>query len=137
MKRRLALTVIAFATVFSLGCSDDGTRPTRASFAGTWNLQSVNGQAMPYVLQGTSPKVEIVADQLVILENGTFTETFSVRRTEGTVVTTQNGSDNGSYSLDGTAVRLVDADGSTGNGMTQGNSLTLAGQGFAQVYVRQ
>lgn len=136
MKRRLAMTV-AFAAVVSMGCSDDGTRPTPASFAGIWNLQSVNGLPMPFVLQAANPKLEVVSDQLVVMGNGTFTEAFAIRRTTGTEVVTENGSGSGTYSLNGTAVSLVYTDGSTGSGITSGNNLTLAGQGFSQVYVRQ
>lgn len=137
MKRRLALTLIALATVVSLGCSDDGTRPTPASFAGTWNLQTVNGSPMPFVVQTANPKIEIMSDQIVVVDNGTFTESFVVQRTTGTQVVLERGSDSGTYSLNGSAVSLVYADGSTGNGATTGNSLTLAGQGFSQVYTRQ
>lgn len=137
MKRRLVPTVIALATVFSLGCSDDGTRPTPASFAGTWNLQTVNGLPMPFVLQPANPKVEIVSDQIVVLNNGTFTESFVVQRTTGTQVVIDRGTDSGTYSLNGSSVSLVYANGSTGNGATSANNLTLAGQGFAQVYMRQ
>lgn len=100
-------------------------------------LESVNGLPLPFVLQSANPRVEVMSDQLVISETGTFAETFAVRRTMGTDVTTENGTAKGTYELDGTTVRLPYTDGSTGRGVTTGNNLTLSGDGFSPAYVRQ
>jgi hypothetical protein len=62
MRRMLAIVCTA-ATVLLAGCdSDDSTRPTQSSVAGTWNLTTVNGSALPYTLQPT-PKIEILSER--------------------------------------------------------------------------
>ena len=135
---RKVLAVLAFALV--AGCGDDSSTGLtgNASFAGTYNLSTINGSPLPFVIQATGPKLEVISDQIVVNAGGTFTETTSVRITNGTAVTTSTDSDGGTYTLNGTAVTFrFNSNGSTGTGTVAGNTLVVAESGFSQVYLKQ
>ena len=134
---RMLTTAFTIATVLLAGCdSDDTTGPSQNSVSGTWNLTTVNGSALPFTLQST-PKIEVLSDQLVVSANGTFTESTQLRFTNGTVVSTQTITDAGTYSLNGTAATFIYNDGTTGAGTVSGNTLTVAEPGLSLVYQKQ
>jgi hypothetical protein len=137
MRRLLSLVVLA--TALSACGSDSSTQPTQASVAGTWNLTSVNGVALPWLAQAADPKVEVLNDQLVLSANGTFTQSQNVRFTDATqVVTTQAFNDAGTYSLNGASATFrFNSDGSSGTGTISGNTLTVGETGFSFVYTKQ
>jgi len=136
--RRMLVSVFTVATVLLSACgSDSSTNPTPTSIAGTWNLSTVNGAALPYVLQAANPKVEIISDQIVISANGTFTQSTQARITQGTTVSTSTLPDNGTYSLTGTAATFVFSDGSAGTATVSNNTLTIAESGISLVYIKQ
>ena len=135
MRRFLLLSV-----VFAVACgSDSTTQPTTASIAGTWNLQSINGSNMPFILSQTGAnKVEVVSDAVTAVSTGSFTEITTLRSTINGQVTTQSVPDAGSYTLNGTAVFFIfNSDGSTGTGSLSGNTLTVSTNGFAYIYKKQ
>jgi len=134
--RRILVSVFTAATVLLSACgSDSTTAPTPTSIAGTWNLTTVNGAALPFVLQA-SPKIEILSDQIVILANGTFTQSTQARLTNGTTITTQTIPDGGTYSLNGTAATFVFSDGSSGTATVSGSTLTIADARISLVYLK-
>lgn len=136
--RRLLVMTYAFATVLLAGCGSDGsTAPTQASIAGTWNLSTINGSPLPYVLQASGPKIEILSDKIVASANGTFTESTVVRLTDGATVSTTTIPDAGTYTLNGTAAVFTFTDGSTGTGTVSGTTFTVASGGYSQVYTKQ
>jgi hypothetical protein len=136
--RKLFLATYAFAALLIAGCGSDGsTAPTPTSIAGTWNLTSVNGAALPFVVQAANPKLEILSEQLVLNTNGTFTQTAQVRITEGTAVTNQAIADAGTWTLSGTAATFVWNDGSTGTATVSGNKFTVGEDGFSFVFTKQ
>ena len=135
--RRILVSVFTAATVLLSACgSDSTTAPTPTSIAGTWNLSTVNGAALPFVLQA-SPKIEILSDQIVILANGTFTQSTQARLTNGTTITTQTIPDGGTYSLNGTAATFTFTDGGSETATVSGNSMTIAETGLSLVYNKQ
>ena len=143
MRRMLAIAY-AVSTVVLAGCgSDSSTDPTQSSLAGnsalvgTWNLTSVNGAALPLLLQQSDPKVELLSDQLVVLANGKFTRSLLARFTDGTDSSTQTYPDSGTYSIRGAAAVFTFADGSGGMGTLVGNLMTVSGTGIPFVYQRQ
>ena len=136
MRRMLAIACTV-ATVLLAGCdSNETTAPTENSVAGTWNLTTVNGAPLPYTVQST-PKIEVLGDQLVVSENGTFTSSTQLRFTNGTTITTQTGTDGGTYTLNGTAATFIFNSGTTGTGTVSGNTLTVAEAGVSLVYQKQ
>src|SRR3982751_3530978 len=96
--RRMLATVCTVATVLLAGCGGDpGTPPTDATLAGTWNLATVNGLPLPFTVQPANPKIEILSDQLVLSDGGTFSQSVQARATSGGTVTTQSIADGGTY----------------------------------------
>ena len=140
MTRSLA-RIAAFATLaFTLAAcgSDSATSPTSVSVNGTYSLRTVNGSAVPFILQGSGAnKVEIVSDVFTFSSGGTFSERAVLRFTENGVVRDENYDDSGTYTKSGTAITLRYTDSSTGSGTVDGNTMTLSGQGYSFVYARQ
>ena len=134
---RRMLTIVCTAATLLGGCnSDDTTGPAQNAVSGTWNLQTVNGAPLPFVIQST-PKIELVSDQLVVSGNGTFTQASQVRITNGSSVTTENRSDAGTYSLSGTSATFIFNGGTTGAATVSGNTLSVAEPGVSLVYQKQ
>jgi hypothetical protein len=136
MRRLLALALL----IASASCSSDkSTNPTTASLAGTWNLSTVNGNPLPFIVQTQDPKIEILNDQFIISADGTFTETWNARFTEASgAVTPVPFTDSGTWSQNGTAVTFhFTSDGANGTGTLNGTSFTLGDVSFPLVYVRQ
>jgi hypothetical protein len=129
--------VCTAATVLLAGCDSDATTvSTGNGVSGTWNLTTVNGAPLPFVIQST-PRIELVSEQLVVSGNGTFTQASQVRTTSGTTVSTQTLSTGGTYTQSGTTASFIFNDGTTGAGTVSGNSLAVAKPGRAYVYAKQ
>jgi hypothetical protein len=61
----------------------------------------------------------------------------TIKTTEGGQVTTETIPDAGTYTQTGTAVTFTfNSDGSSGTGTLNGNTVTVASQGFSLVYTR-
>lgn len=126
------------ALALAASCSSDSTAPTAASIAGTWNLSTVNGSPMPFVVQTSNPKIELLNDQIIASASDTFTETYNVRFTSSTgQVTNEAGADAGTFTINGSAISFRYNGGSTGTGTVSGNSFTFAFAGYSQVFVKQ
>jgi hypothetical protein len=132
--------LLACASVALLACGGDSTGPA-ASAEGTWNLQTVNGSALPYTAIFVAPsyRLEILSDQIVAHADGTYDETFTTRETNGTTVTTSDGTDTGSWSQHGNTIDIIASDGSSSSGTMNGsgNRITVNSQGAILVYARQ
>jgi hypothetical protein len=136
MRRLLALALL----IASASCSSDSsTNPTAASLPGTWNLSTVNGNPLPFILQTQNPKIEILNDQFIVADGGTFTETWNARFTDASgVVSSAPFSDSGTWTLNGATVTFhFTSDGASGTGTLNGSSLTVGDVGFSLVYLRQ
>jgi uncharacterized protein YceK len=142
MRRMLAIAY-AVSTVVLAGCGSDGsTDPTQnlsgdSALIGTWNLTTVNGAALPLLLQESDPKVELMSDQLVVLGNGKFTRSLLARFTDGSDSSTQTYPDSGTYKMSGSSAIFTFTDGSGGMGTLAGNRMTVSGTGIPFVYQRQ
>ena len=133
--RRLIPLILAVAVACG---SDSPTQPTTASIAGTWTLTSVNGTGLPFVTSQTAnDKVELVGDVVTATATGTYTEVFSFRETLNGVVTTRNEPDNGTYTLNGTAITLNSSTQGSITGALSGNTFTLVDQGFVFLFTKQ
>jgi hypothetical protein len=142
--RRMLVTLCAVTTAVLTACgSDNGTAPTPTPLAdnsfviGTWNLTTVNGVALPHIVQAADPLVEIVSDRLVLLADGTFTELLRFRVTDSGAIRTQSRPDAGRYSFDGSVATFTFNDQTGGTGTVLGGSLTVAGTGTPFVYMRE
>lgn len=132
--KKLFFALLAVA----IACSDS-TGPTKASVAGTWTLQSINGVTLPVVIdQSLTSKLEITGDVLTVSSSGSFTQATSFRLTQNNVVQTQTIPDAGSYVLSGSTVTFqFQSDGSTGTGTLNGNTMTVTAGGSTYIYMKQ
>ena len=118
--------------------SDSSTQPTTTSIAGTWDLTSVNGTALPFVINQTgTDKLELVGDVVTATATGTYTESFSFRETLNGVVTTTTEPDNGTYTINGNAITLNSSTNGSITGALSGNTFTLVDQGFVFLFTKQ
>ena len=136
--RKFLMVLYVFATACG-GGKDSPTQPTPASVAGTWNLQSMNGTALPFVIAQTGAnKTELTADVLTVVAGGSFTQMTTIRTTLNGQVTTQTIPDAGAYVLNGTNVTFqFISDGSIGTGTVSGTTLTVSTPGFSYIYRKQ
>ena len=104
MNRR-AFLVLSF--VLAACGSDSSTEPS--AIVGTWTLQTINGSALPFVLeQSATEKSEILSEVVTISAGGTFTESTTLRSTVNGTVTTQSFPDGGTYTVSGSTLNLAD-----------------------------
>ena len=136
--RKLLFACLAVAV---LGCGGSDSTGTAASVQGTWNLQTVNGQPLPYTaFLSTSPayRLEIMSDQLVANSDGTYAENGTIRETQGTTVTTSTEQDAGVWTQHGNQVDFTsNADATVTSATVSGNQLSVNAQGVVGVYTRQ
>jgi len=131
--------LLPFILSLAVACgSDSSTQPnaTPASLAGTWNLQTINGAALPFTLLQT-PKTELLSDVVTAVAAGTYTELSQVRTTLNGQVTVSTESDGGTYTITGNTVTIRSTDGSTALGTVNGNLFTIAAGGISFEYKKQ
>ena len=118
--RRLLL--LATLPLVLMACGSDNNTPTIVSLAGTWNLSTANGTALPFTISNTGgTKIELLSASVVVAATGTFAGTEQIRTTVGSaapVTTTSNLA--GTIAASGTLVTVV----ITGSGTVTG---TLTG----------
>lgn len=108
MRRVFALAVLAVALA---GCGD-ATGPTTVT--GSWNLQTVNNQSLPYTMVSTtvgstSYKYEITGMTINVNSGGSYTTTMNDRTTQGTTVSTSSSSSQGTWTQSGTDLTFTDS----------------------------
>ena len=138
--RNLLVAMYAVTTVVLAGCGSDSiATPTpidNAAVVGTWNLTSVNGSALPYVIR-EEPRVELVSDRFVLLADGTFTATIAFRIWNGGADLVQSREDAGTYSVSGTVATFSFNDQTSGTATVSGNTFTLGGADAPFLYTKQ
>jgi hypothetical protein len=104
--RRLLLLALPLSL---MACgSDSGTTITVATLAGTWNLTTANGTALPFTIATTPAKVELLSASVVVTSTGAFTGTEQTRTTVGTgTPTTATLPIAGTISVSGTLVTVT------------------------------
>jgi hypothetical protein len=131
--------LIALAAVALLGCGGDSTGPA-ASAVGTWNLQTVNNAPLPFTaafIANPLYKLEILSDVFVVRADGSYTETFTERETDGTTVTTTSDDDTGTWVQHNGALTITSSDQSSVDAAISGNTITVNTQGLVLVFARQ
>ena len=134
MLRRSLLSLIIPLIV--LAC-DDGTGP-RNNIPGTWRLETVSGQPLPFILeQDGATTVKLTGETITLLESGSMNMVTSFRVTEGATVTTESYTGPGTYSIAGSTVSMTFIeDGSTLVATVNGDLMTLDDIGLTFVYRR-
>lgn len=132
-------TALVLLATFVLACGGDATAPDAATFAGTYALETVNGQKLPYVyIQTGNNSVTILNDRLTIADGGSWSETANVRVSTNGVVTTQTIAAGGSWARAGNQLALVNgANGKTDYaGTFARDRMDLAGEGLVFVFTK-
>jgi hypothetical protein len=130
--------VLALSAVSLLACGDS-SGPEFSSAVGTWNLATVNGSALPFtVALSQNYQLELLGDVFVASENGTYTESATLRETENGTATTTTEQTNGTWTQSGNTVTVTESGGAgTATATISGNTITLSQAGFVSVYNRQ
>lgn len=125
-------------TLALLGCGDPVA--PEDNFAGTYRLQTVNGQSLPYVVaQSGQNTVAITSDQMVIADGGSWSEVITYRLIENGAMRTETSSDGGAWVRVGTTLNLYSgtATTTTYSGSITANALTFTDASFTQVFVKE
>jgi hypothetical protein len=130
--------VLALSAVSILACGDS-SGPEFSSAVGTWNLVTVNGLALPFtVALAQNYQLEVLSDVFVASENGTYTESTTLRETESGTATTTTEQSNGTWTQTNNTVTVTESGGTeTATATISGNTITLSQAGFLSVYHRQ
>ena len=130
--------VLALSAVSILACGDS-SGPEFSSAVGTWNLVTVNGSALPFTVDlSQNFRLEILGDVFVASENGTYTESTTLRETESGTATTTIEQSNGTWTQTNNTVTVTESGGTqTATGTVSANTVTLSQAGFVSVYNRQ
>lgn len=141
-RRTLVRVLVAAPLALLLGAcgGDDGgpAAPSEQSVAGTWNLQSINGVRLPFVIEQSGlDKVEVVGETYTLTNTGTFTQVTQYRATIDGRVTNESEVDAGSYVLNGTALTIHWNSGGQITASVSGRQLTATQDGLAVVYQKQ
>lgn len=108
------------------GGGDDGVNEP-ASIAGTYNLETLDGQSPPVVvLDEPGFKLEILSGNFVLAANGTFTTNVVFRLTDESGPSTESESFSGTYTVSGSTVTFNYSDGDTDSATLAGNTLTFS-----------
>ena len=131
--------MMALGTISLLACGGDSTGPEVASAVGTWNLVTVNGSPLPFIIVQVQPsyKLELLSDRFVVNADGTYSETFSYRETDNGTVTTTTDGDTGTWTQSNAALTITASDGTVSQAAISGDTITASESGFVSVYHRQ
>jgi hypothetical protein len=135
MLRRTLVFLLLGSAAF-LSC-DKATRPDE-NLLGTWRLQTVSGQPLPYVLeQSATRNVELTGETVTLLASGRQTMVTSFRVTDNGTVSTENVPAPGSYTVNGSTLTLTfDSDTDVYTAIVNGDTMTIDDIGLRFVYRR-
>jgi hypothetical protein len=140
MLRRTMVSLIAYS-VFA-GCSE-GKGPTdpAAGVSGSWRLQTVNGVSLPFTMSGNGAvKTELTGEVITLIAPSGVNCVTTFRVTDGAKISTESVPDAGSYTIDGSTVRIKwTSDGSVTTVTVAGDTMTDADSedGLTFVYRRE
>lgn len=108
MKRLLSFALVAVTSLSAAACGDLGTGP--ASFAGRYDLRSLNGQSVPATLyyNSASDHIEILASDITLYDDGSYTDFTRVQDTQFGPTQVYDETTQGTWSLSGSDLTLAD-----------------------------
>jgi hypothetical protein len=135
MLRRTFVSTLAGLAFLAAACGDSSTGP--ASIAGTYTLQTINGQAPPRtVFQDASGRVEITGGRVNLNADGTFSDATDLRVTSGTTVLTDTETAVGMWVQNGDNITFNVSGGGSYSMALAGRTLTQVEEGITLVYRR-
>lgn len=131
--------LFALLIVGAIACGGDSTTAPEGISFGSYTLQSVNGQKLPYViLQSGTGSITLTEDHITISDGGSWAEIAVYRVTSNGTTTTQNDASAGSWLRSGNSLALYD--GPTGQvsytGNFSTNIITLSNSIGVQVFTK-
>jgi hypothetical protein len=123
-----------------LGCgTTDSTAPNNGAIAGTWDLRSVNGTNLPYVVPTSSTTSNAITTSVLTLSNdGTYNEVTTIEQHDGNTSSTTSVTELGTWSAVNGFVTFDDqTDGLSYTGSISGNTLTETYGSYTSVYSRR
>jgi hypothetical protein len=133
---RKLLAALAIAALVACGGND--VVVSINDVAGTYNLATINGSGLPFLLQESGPEVEVFSDSYTLGSTGKFTQSTNFRVTSGDTVSFETFPDSGVYAVQGSTVLFTFlSDSSTISGTFAAGQLVFGSGGLATVYVKQ
>ena len=121
--RKFLAVMVAAGSIALVGCGKDAVGPE--DVAGTYALQTVNGQQLPFTLsEDATLKVEMLASAITLYSDMTYDWTLTERSTADGEITTTTDSFPGTYSLRGSTITLTDQEGSI-DAHLSGDTMTM------------
>ena len=126
--RRLLSVALASGLVF--GCGDsfsvDGV-------SGTYNLESINGQDIPF--SETIGTVTVESGTLRLNSDNTWSVSITTSRAEGGTTVTDTETESGTFTLvEPSTIRFTDSDGDTFAATWDGDTITITDDGDSLVF---
>src|ERR1043166_920746 len=129
---------VVFAAAF-IACNRERATAPATDLTGVFQLESVNGSTLPVLeFQDSSGKTELVSDQLIALNDGTWSELTTFHHTNADVVNRSQGVSTGTYATTDGQTRFTYTGGGKGtfNVSYDSGRLTLKPPGSVLVYSR-
>jgi hypothetical protein len=125
--RRILL--VAFLSVIAACDNPEGPDPN--AHVGTYNIVSVNGESLPFLaLVYNGRTTHILAGRVSLNADGTATDSYTYRYTDGPEVIEETTFDSGVYTRSGRFVDVVWGFGFQESFTYEGNTLTLEESGY-------
>jgi Lipocalin-like domain len=132
--------IIPLVLAASLGCGSDATmQPPAGRMVGTWNLQTINGQPLPYAdPQASGYKFETLSNTVTMDSRGFYRSRGQYRVTTNGRPATYATTDSGTYSLNEPQLVVVSmATGESQVGTVSGKTLTFIAPGHTFVLMKK
>lgn len=124
MRRLLS---VALVSGLVLGCGDSFSPD---GISGTYNLESFNGQTLPFSETQFGITLELTSGSLTLNSNSTWISTTTFKITEGGTTLTDIDTESGTFTLvEPSTIRFTDSDGDTFTGTRDGDTITIIDDG--------
>ncbi len=132
-----AWVVAVVGLALAAGCARDTTGPASARLEGLFHLATVNGGALPFLVQQDSTvRVDVTESALTFNHDSTWSQTTLYRVDDGGTTSTPSQMVYGTWQLVNNAVELTSPAGFSEHGAINGPTLTLLDGGLSLVYRR-
>ncbi len=134
---RGGLVAVAAGLALLAGCARDATGPGSAQIEGIFHLATVNGAALPFLVQqDSSVRVDVTESALTFNHDKTWSEVTLYRVNAAGTTTTPSEMSFGTWTLVNSAIELTSPEGFSEHGAISGTTLTLLDGGSSLVYRR-
>ncbi|HET7188812.1 MAG TPA: hypothetical protein VFI52_11685 [Gemmatimonadaceae bacterium] len=134
MRKLRALVLLVGAAACGL---DTATGPLVGDISGTYSLQTMSGNPLPFTLVSHDTTIVIDSDVLVLTSTGDWSETVSYRQTVGTAATTNESLPlSGFWTRAGNQLNFRTTQGLLYIGTASETALTLSDNSFTYVFTR-